>query len=249
MQSDEHNLILAIEDLAVSFDGFRAVDGINLYVDEKELRVVIGPNGAGKTALLDLICGKTKAVEGTIKFKGRELIGMSENQIVHEGVCRKFQAPSIYENLTVYENLELTFPKGRTVFGSLVFKRSSEVNDRIMETAKLVGLHDRLDDMAGLLSHGQKQWLEIAMLLIQNPALIMLDEPVAGMSQSERDTTAALLNQIRNDHSILIIEHDMGFVEEIANRVTVLDQGKVLTEGNIQRVKNDPQVIERYLGH
>lgn len=249
MHSDNPSLILAVEDLAVSFGGFRAVDGVNLYVNEGELRVIIGPNGAGKTALLDLICGKTRPTEGTIRFKGRELSGMPENRIVHEGVCRKFQAPSIYENLTVYENLELTFPRGRTVMRSLFFRRTSEVHDRIMETAALVDLDGRLDDMAGLLSHGQKQWLEIAMLLIQEPALLMLDEPVAGMSQAERDATAQLLNRIREGRSVVIIEHDMGFVEEIANRVTVLDQGKVLAEGNIDRIKNDKRVIERYLGH
>ncbi|SEO79628.1 urea ABC transporter ATP-binding protein UrtD [Aquisalimonas asiatica] len=242
-------LLLSIEDLAVSFDGFRAVDGVNLYVDEGELRVIIGPNGAGKTALLDLICGKTRATEGSILFRNKQLRGMSENQIVHAGVGRKFQAPSIYESLSVFENLELTYPKGRNVLGSLFFRRTEEVANRIQATADMVGLGDRLNDLAGLLSHGQKQWLEIAMLLIQEPELLMLDEPVAGMSQAERDQTATLLNRITQDRSVIIIEHDMKFVEQIANRVTVLDQGKVLAEGSIERIKKDERVIERYLGH
>ncbi|PAU75852.1 urea ABC transporter ATP-binding protein UrtD [Halovibrio salipaludis] len=242
-------LLLSIEDLAVSFDGFRAVDGINLYLNEGELRVIIGPNGAGKTALLDLVCGKTRATEGSILFRDKQLRGMTENQIVHAGVGRKFQAPSIYESLSVFENLELTYPKGRNVIGSLFFRRTAEVEERIQATADMVGLGDRLEDLAGLLSHGQKQWLEIAMLLIQDPQLLMLDEPVAGMSQAERQQTAELLNRISQDRSVLIIEHDMKFVEQIASKVTVLDQGKVLAEGNIDRVKNDERVIERYLGH
>ncbi|WP_077529336.1 urea ABC transporter ATP-binding protein UrtD [Vreelandella utahensis] len=242
-------LLLSIEDLAVSFDGFRAVDGINLYLNEGELRVIIGPNGAGKTALLDLVCGKTRATGGSILFRDKQLRGMTENQIVHAGVGRKFQAPSIYESLSVFENLELTYPKGRNVIGSLFFRRTSEVEERIQATADMVGLGDRLEDLAGLLSHGQKQWLEIAMLLIQDPQLLMLDEPVAGMSQAERQQTAELLNRISQDRSVLIIEHDMKFVEQIASKVTVLDQGKVLAEGNIDRVKNDERVIERYLGH
>lgn len=242
-------LLLSIEDLAVSFDGFRAVDGVNLYLNEGELRVIIGPNGAGKTALLDLICGKTHASEGSIVFRDMQLRGMSENEIVHAGVTRKFQAPSIYESLSVFENLELTYPKGRNVIGSLFFRRTTDVEQRIQATADMVGLSDCLDDLAGLLSHGQKQWLEIGMLLIQEPPLLMLDEPVAGMSQTEREQTAILLNRIREERSVLIIEHDMHFVEQIANKVTVLDQGKVLAEGTIDRVKSDERVIERYLGH
>ena len=242
-------ILLAIEDLTVSFDGFKAVDGLNLYVERNEVRVVIGPNGAGKTTLLDLICGKTKASAGSIKFKDTELTKLVEHDIVKAGVGRKFQTPSIYENLTVRENLELSYPKGRNVFGSLFFKVTDEVNARVMAVAEDIFLSDRLDTSAGLLSHGQKQWLEIGMLLIQDPELLMLDEPVAGMSVSERKQTAELLNRITKDRSVLVIEHDMQFVEDIAHRVTVLHQGKVLSEGSMERVQKDPKVVEVYLGH
>lgn len=245
----ETDFTLAIEDLTVSFDGFKAVDGLNLYVDKNELRVVIGPNGAGKTTVLDLICGKTKATFGSIKFKNKELTNLSEHQIVHAGVGRKFQTPSIYENLTVYENLEVSFPKGRSVFGSLLFKMTDDIDHRIKNIAEEIFLQDLLDVEAGLLSHGQKQWLEIGMLLIQDPELLMLDEPVAGMSVKERDQTAELLKRICAGRSVLVIEHDMEFVEKIAHKVTVLHQGKILAEGNMETVQNNPDVIEVYLGH
>lgn len=242
-------LALAIEDLTVSFDGFKAVNGLNLYVDQDELRVVIGPNGAGKTTVLDLICGKTKATSGSIKFKDKELTNLSEHQIVHQGVGRKFQTPSIYENLTVYQNLEVSYPKGRSVFGSLFFKMTDEIDTRIHQIAEEIFLKELLYTEAALLSHGQKQWLEIGMLLIQDPELLMLDEPVAGMSVKEREQTAELLKRICKGRSVLVIEHDMEFVERIAHKVTVLHQGKILAEGNMQTVQNNPDVIEVYLGH
>jgi len=240
---------LAIEDLTVSFDGFKAVDNLNLYIDKNELRVVIGPNGAGKTTVLDLICGKTKSSNGSIKFKNRELTSLAEHEIVQAGVGRKFQTPSIYENLSVYENLEVSFPRGRSVFGSLTFKCTDEVDRRIRAVAKDIFLEDFLDMESALLSHGQKQWLEIGMLLIQDPELLMLDEPVAGMSVKEREQTAELLTRICKGRSVLVIEHDMDFVEKIAHKVTVLHQGKILAEGNMETVQNDPNVIEVYLGH
>ncbi|MEL0168797.1 MAG: urea ABC transporter ATP-binding protein UrtD [Pseudomonadaceae bacterium] len=242
-------ILLAIEDLTVSFDGFKAVDGLNLYVERNEVRVVIGPNGAGKTTLLDLICGKTKASAGSIKFKDTELTKLVEHDIVKAGVGRKFQTPSIYENLTVRENLELSYPKGRNVFGSLFFKVTEKVNARVMEVAQEIFLSDRLDTSAGLLSHGQKQWLEIGMLLIQDPELLMLDEPVAGMSVSEREATAELLGRISKNRSVIVIEHDMDFVKDIAHRVTVLHQGKLLAEGKMDEVQANEKVIEVYLGH
>lgn len=242
-------ILLAVEDLTVSFDGFKAVDNLNLYVERNELRVIIGPNGAGKTTLLDLICGKTKASAGSIKFKDSELTKMSEHQIVHAGVGRKFQTPSIYENLTVQENLELSFPRGRTVFGSLFFTSNDEVKNRIREVAEAIFLVEQLDTMAGLLSHGQKQWLEIGMLLIQDPELLMLDEPVAGMSVNERHKTAELLQKISANRSVIVIEHDMEFVKDIAHKVTVLHQGKVLAEGSMDSVQANEKVIEVYLGH
>lgn len=244
-----NELVLAVEDLTVSFDGFKAVDKLNLYVEKNELRVIIGPNGAGKTTVLDLICGKTKATSGSIKFKDIELTKYPEYKIVQTGVGRKFQTPSIYENLSVLENLEISFPRGRGVFGSLVFARTQDVVDRIMEIAEMIFLSDQLEVQAGLLSHGQKQWLEIGMLLIQDPELLMLDEPVAGMSVSEREKTAELLNRISQGRSVIVIEHDMEFVKRIAHKVTVLHQGKVLAEGNMDAVQSDPKVIEVYLGH
>ena len=241
--------ILAVEDLTVSFDGFKAVDSLNFYVDQNEVRVVIGPNGAGKTTVLDLICGRTRATAGTIKFKDQELTRMSEHEIVRAGVGRKFQTPSIYENLTVYQNLEVSFPRGRGVFGAIAFKRTADVSERVEKVAEEIYLHDHLQDEAGLLSHGQKQWLEIGMLLMQEPELLMLDEPVAGMSVRERERTAELLGRVSRNRSVIVIEHDMEFVKNIAHRVTVLHQGKILAEGNMNKIQNDPQVIEVYLGH
>ncbi len=243
------DFVLSVEDLTVSFDGFKAVDGVNLYVDRDELRVIIGPNGAGKTTLLDLICGKTRASAGTIQFKKKELTKMAEYEVVRAGVGRKFQTPSIYENLTVYENLEVSFPRGRGVFGCLTFKRTPDVVERVNSVAETINLKDNLHKEAGALSHGQKQWLEIGMLLMQEPELLMLDEPVAGMSVKEREQTADLLNRICKGRSVIVIEHDMQFVKRIAHRVTVLHQGKVLCEGSVDKVQSDPKVIEVYLGH
>jgi urea transport system ATP-binding protein len=174
---------------------------------------------------------------------------MKEHEIGRAGVGRKFQTPSIYEDLTVFENLEISFPRGRTVFGALGFRRDTEVITRVEEIAATIFLSDQLDQSAATLSHGQKQWLEIGMLLIQDPALLMLDEPVAGMSVSERKKTAELLHTVIQHRSVLVIEHDMGFVEDIAHKVTVLHQGKVLSEGSIAHVKSDPKVVEVYLGH
>ena len=247
--STSTDLTLAIEDLTVSFDGFKAVDNLNLYIDKNELHVVIGPNGAGKTTVLDLICGKTKASSGSIKFLNKELTELAEHEIVRSGVGRKFQTPSIYENLTVFENLEVSYPYGRSVLGSLLFKRDQKVIDKIHEIAKEIMLDDALDTESALLSHGQKQWLEIGMLLIQDPQLLMLDEPVAGMSVKEREQTGDLLKKISQGRSVLVIEHDMDFVAQIAQKVTVLHQGKILAAGQMEKVQNDPKVIEVYLGH
>ncbi|MEO0913516.1 MAG: urea ABC transporter ATP-binding protein UrtD [Pseudomonadota bacterium] len=243
------NFVLTVEGLTVSFDGFKAVDDLSFYVEPNECRVIIGPNGAGKTTVLDLICGRTQATGGTVQFKGRNLLKMREDQIVHAGVGRKFQTPSVYEELTVYENLELSYPTGYSVFGALTFKRTQSVTDRITEIAGMIFLGDALDNQAANLSHGQKQWLEIGMLLIQDPELLMLDEPVAGMSVAERKKTAELLNTIIQDRSVIVIEHDMGFVADIATRVTVMHQGKTLSEGSMEHVQADPKVVEVYLGH
>lgn len=243
------DFVLAIEDLTVSFDGFKAVDSLTMYIDKNELRVVIGPNGAGKTTVLDLICGKTKSTAGSIKFRNTELTKLSEHEIVRAGVGRKFQTPSIYENLSVYQNLEVSYPKGRGVWGSLFFKRSEAVMSQVKKIADEIMLSEFLDMEAALLSHGQKQWLEIGMLLMQDPELLMLDEPVAGMSAKERDQTADLLNKICKNRSVIVIEHDMEFVKKIAHKVTVLHQGKILAEGAMDKVQADEKVIEVYLGH
>jgi urea transport system ATP-binding protein len=243
------DFLLALENVSVSFDGFKAVNALNLYIDKGELRVIIGPNGAGKTTVLDLICGRTRVSEGSIKFKNQEITGRKEQEIVRLGIGRKFQTPTIYEDLTVFENLELSLPYGRNVTGALLWKRTDEVARRVREVAGMIFLEEQLDRPAETLSHGQKQWLEIGMLLIQDPELLMLDEPVAGMSVSERGKTAELLREIIKDRSVIVIEHDMKFVESIAHRVTVLHQGQVLAEGDMQTVQANPKVREVYLGH
>jgi len=244
-----NDFLLAVEGLTVSFDGFKAVDDLSFYVDRGEIRVIIGPNGAGKTTVLDLICGKTKPTAGSVRYDGVELTRLKEHDIVRAGIGRKFQNPSIYEDLTVFENLEISIPRGRSVYGSLRFTRNAEVVARVEAIAEEIFLADLLDERGEFLSHGQKQWLEIGMLLIQDPGLLMLDEPVAGMSVSERRKTAELLARITQNRSVIVIEHDMKFVEDIAHRVTVLHQGRILSEGSMARVKADPKVVEVYLGH
>jgi urea transport system ATP-binding protein len=239
---------LAVEDLSVSFDGFKALDNLNFYVDEHELHVVIGPNGAGKTTLLDAICGKVRTSSGRILFKGRHLERRLEYQITRAGVGRKFQTPMVYEDLTVLENLEISSPRPRGVLGCLLFRPDAASVEAIHRTAKQLFLDAHLDRKAGQLSHGQKQWLEIGMLLMQESELLLLDEPVAGMSAKERDKTAQLLREISRGRSVVVIEHDMEFVRAIANKVTVLHQGKMLAEGTMDKVQNDARVIDVYLG-
>jgi urea transport system ATP-binding protein len=240
---------LELEDLTVSFDGFKAVNGVTLYVEKNELRVIIGPNGAGKTTLLDLICGRTRPTGGKITFMDKSLSRMPEQEIVRSGVVRKFQTPSIYPKLTVFENLEVSHPKGRTAFGAIFFTRTADITERIHQVAEQVFLQDMLKTEAEQLSHGQKQWLEIGMLLMADPQLLLLDEPVAGMSVREREQTAELLRSICQGRSAVVIEHDMKFVRRIADKVTVMHQGKVLAEGLMDDLEKDPRVIEVYLGH
>jgi urea transport system ATP-binding protein len=244
-----NDFVLSVESLTVSFDGFKAVDDLSFYVERDEVRAIIGPNGAGKTTVLDLISGRTKPSQGSVKFKGIELRGMREHQIVRAGVGRKFQTPSVYESLTVFENLEMSYPKGRGALSAWAFRRTPAVIEKVEEVATVVELKDKLHEESGLLSHGQKQWLEIGMLLIQDPMLMMLDEPVAGMSVGERERTAELIRQISKGRALLVVEHDMEFVKRIADRVTVLHQGKWLAEGKMETVQQDPKVIEVYLGH
>ena len=240
---------LQVEGLSVSFDGFKAVDDLSLYVEADEIRAIIGPNGAGKTTLLDMISGKTKPSSGHVKFLGRELTGMREHEIVRTGVGRKFQTPSVYESLSVFENLEMCYPGARNWLSAWLFKRTPEVVTKVEAIAELMGLTNVLPAQAGTLSHGQKQWLEIGMLLIQEPKLMMLDEPVAGMSVHEREKTAELLPALCKGRAVIVVEHDMDFVARIAHRVTVLHQGKLLAEGSMSALQNDPKVIDVYLGH
>jgi urea transport system ATP-binding protein len=242
-------ILLAVEDLTVSFDGFKAVDSLNFYVEENQVHVVIGPNGAGKTTLLDMICGKTRPSAGSIRFKDMELAQMIEYQITRAGVGRKFQNPSVYEDLTVRENLDISSPDKRGLFTCLFSRRDKALEEEVERTAELIFLKDQLGLKAGLLSHGQKQWLEIGMLLMQRPELLLLDEPVAGMSAGEREKTAGLLKRIAQGRAMVIIEHDMEFVKAVADKVTVLHQGKTLAYGSMDQVQNDPRVIDVYLGH
>lgn len=244
-----NDFVLSVEGLTVSFDGFKAVDDLSFYIERDEVRAIIGPNGAGKTTVLDLISGRTRASHGSVTFSGKELTSMREHEIVRAGVGRKFQTPSVFESLTVFENLEMSYPSGRGALTAWAFRRTPKVIAKVEEVAELIDLKDRLFEEAGQLSHGQKQWLEIGMLLIQDPMLMMLDEPVAGMSVGERERTADLLKRISKGRALLVVEHDMEFVAQIANRVTVLHQGKWLAEGRMETVQKDPKVIEVYLGH
>ena len=246
--SNNTDFLLALENVSVSFDGFKAVSDLNLYIEKGELRVIIGPNGAGKTTVLDLICGRTRLSSGSIKFNNREITRHSEQDIVKLGIGRKFQTPSIYEDLTVFENLEISFPRGRSVTGALFWKRTREITEQVHLTAQTIFLEKLLDSPAGLLSHGQKQWLEIGMLLLQEPRLLLIDEPVAGMTRGEIERTAQLLQSLAGERSVVVVEHDMEFVRSIARQVTVLHQGHVLAEGTMAQVQADPRVIEVYLG-
>jgi urea transport system ATP-binding protein len=235
-----------VEALTVSFDGFEAVDGLNFYVAPNECHVIIGPNGAGKTTVLDLICGLTDASAGSVRFEEHELLSMREDQIVLAGVGRKFQTPAVYKDLTVFENLELSYPEGPSVFGALTFRRRDGVKARV---AKTIFLADLLDTRAAVRSDGQNPWLEIGMLRIQDPQLLMPGEPVAGISVAEPKKTAELLRRIVADRSVIVIENDMGVVADTATRVTVLHQGKRLSEGSMAHVQADPKVVDVYPGH
>jgi urea transport system ATP-binding protein len=241
--------LLEVEGISVSFDGFKAIDDLNVYIDNNEIRAIIGPNGAGKTTLLDLVSGRTAPSAGRIGFKGIELTELREYQIVRAGVGRKFQTPSVHEALTVFENLEMAFPDNRTWFSAWRFRRTPAVVAKVEEVAEIIYLKNRLHDRAGLLSHGEKQWLEIGALLIQDPELMLLDEPVAGMSVRDREKTAELLAVLAKGRAVVVVEHDMEFVKQIAHRVTVLHQGKLLAEGSMEVIARDPKVIDVYLGH
>jgi len=244
-----HGPILYLEDLTVSFDGFKAINNLNLYIDAGELRCIIGPNGAGKTTMMDIITGKTRPDSGQAWFgQTMDLLSMSEPEIAHAGIGRKFQKPTVFESHTVFDNLELAMHGNKGVWHSLTATLSGEQRDAIDETLHTIGLQDHWQQLAGALSHGQKQWLEIGMLLVQRPHLLLVDEPVAGMTHQEMDRTAELLISLAGKHSVVVVEHDMDFVRSIARKVTVLHQGSVLAEGSMDEVQHNQKVIEVYLG-
>jgi urea transport system ATP-binding protein len=244
-----HDVILYLENITVTFDGFRALNRLTLYLGVGELRCVIGPNGAGKTTMMDVITGKTRPDSGTAFFgQTMDLARMSEAEIAQAGIGRKFQKPTVFERHTVFENLELALEADRRVRKSLFASLDGDGSDRIADMLRFIQLADVADRPAGLLSHGQKQWLEIGMLLVQRPKLLLLDEPVAGMSDAETERTAELIASLAGRHSVVVVEHDMDFVGLLGGKVTVLDEGAVLAEGTLAAVQSDPRVIEVYLG-
>jgi urea transport system ATP-binding protein len=242
--------IVYLEDVTVNFDGFKALSKLNFFMDQRELRVVIGPNGAGKTTLLDVISGRVKPERGRVIFGHHtDLLPLRENEIARLGIGRKFQTPSVFVNLTVWDNVELSLRRAsKGVFTALRRRDAEGELRRIAQTLDTVRLADKADWLAGALSHGEKQWLEIGMVIAQDPELLLVDEPVAGMTDEETARTGELLETIAADRSILVIEHDMEFVRRIARQVTVLHQGSVLCEGPVEEVQSDPRVLEVYLG-
>jgi urea transport system ATP-binding protein len=244
-----HGLILYIEDITVSFDGFKALNALTLYIETGELRCIIGPNGAGKTTMMDVITGKTRPDCGSAWFgQTIDLLAHTEPEIAQAGIGRKFQKPTVFVQHTVFENLELSMAGNRSVWHGLLARLTPAQRDRIDEVMETIGLSECRHVCAGTLSHGQKQWLEIGMLLMQAPRLLLVDEPVAGMTPQEIERTAELLSTLAGAHSVVVIEHDMDFVRSIANKVTVLHEGRVLAEGSIDQVQSDPKVVEVYLG-
>ena len=249
MSTAHREFILMLEGVHKTFEGFKAISELNFYMDEGELRIVIGPNGAGKSTMLDLITGRTKPDKGKIEYgRDTDLTRLNEYQINRLGIGRKFQTPSVYGDHTVFENVWLSLKGGRSVLSTIFARLSSQQTERIHAVLNTVGLGDKAGWKAGLLSHGQKQWLEIGMLLAQEPKLLLVDEPAAGMTDEETRKTGELLLSLEGKHSIIVIEHDMTFVRQIARKVTVLHQGTVLCEGTVDEVQNDERVLEVYLG-
>ena len=243
-------VILWVEEVTVSFDGFKALNDLTLTLEQGELRCIIGPNGAGKTTLMDVMTGKTRPDSGSVFLENRlvDLTTLSECEITRLGVGRKFQRPTVFGGHTVFENCELALRGRKTVFRSLFGRMSKQDRERIDEVLETVALADRRNEMAGLLSHGHKQWLEIGMLLAQEPKVLLVDEPVAGMNHAEMERTAELLSRLAGQRTVVVVEHDMEFVRQIARKVTVLHEGSVLAEGPMDKIQDDPRVIEVYLG-
>jgi urea transport system ATP-binding protein len=245
----ETTALLYLNGVTVSFDGFKALNELSLVVDKGELRTIIGPNGAGKTTMMDVVTGKTRPDSGEVFFDGTaDLSRLDEAEIANLGIGRKFQRPTVFENLTVCENLELALADDRGTWQILFARLTPSRSDRIAATLARIGLAEYGGQQAGALSHGQKQWLEIGMLLIHDRTLLLLDEPVAGMTDRETESTAELILDLAKDRTIIVVEHDMAFVRSLGARVTVLHEGAVLAEGSIDHVQNDPRVIEVYLG-
>ena len=244
-----HGVMLYLDDITVSFDGFRALNKLSLQIDTGELRCIIGPNGAGKTTMMDIITGKTRPDSGTVFFGSTiDLLRYREAEIAQLGIGRKFQKPTVFEHLSVFENLELALKTDKRVAPSMLFRLDSAQSDRLAEVLHTIHLADSVSRQAGLLSHGQKQWLEIGMLLMQDPKLLLLDEPVAGMTDEETARTAELFLTLKGKHSLMVVEHDMGFIRTISDIVTVLCDGSVLAQGTLDQVQADERVIEVYLG-
>jgi len=244
-----HGMILYLDDITVSFDGFKALNALTLYIETGELRCIIGPNGAGKTTMMDVVTGKTRPDTGSAWFgQNLDLLALTEPEIAQAGIGRKFQKPTVFEHHTVFENLELAMAGDKSVWKWLYARTTPAQIEQIEQVLETVHLSERRRERAGALSHGQKQWLEIGMLLIQEPQLLLVDEPVAGMTPQETERTAELLTSLAGRHSVIVVEHDMEFVRSIARKVTVLHEGSVLAEGSIDDVQNNPKVVEVYLG-
>lgn len=242
------NSLLELKQITVSFEGFLALKNLNLSLKAGELRAVIGPNGAGKTTFLDVITGKVKPTKGDVIFKGQSILGKSESRIARLGIGRKFQSPRVFEKLSVYDNLALAIANPKQPISLLIGRIKGYQRDRINQLMNIVNLQSRTNVLAGELSHGQKQWLEIAMLVGQDPDLLLVDEPVAGLTDEETELTADLLKSLAGQNTVLVIDHDMEFIRRLESPVTVLHQGQVLCEGEMKTVQNDPRVIEVYLG-
>jgi len=240
--------LLYLEDVTVLFDGFKALDIERFELQDKELRVIIGPNGAGKTTLCDVVSGKTRLTTGRVYFDKTEITSMTEESIAKLGIGRKFQIPTVFDGLTVYENMELALPRHQSVFGALFKNRTAEDRDRIFSFLERVRLADSSELLAKNLSHGQRQWLEISMLIVSEPKLLLVDEPAAGLTDEETMRTAEILLELRGQRSIIVIEHDMDFVRQLDAPVTVLSEGKIMSEGSMEEVQSDPRVIEAYIG-
>ena len=240
--------LLYLEGVSVSFDGFKALNNLNFDVGSNEMRAIIGPNGAGKTTMMDVITGKTKPDEGRVSFGNTSLISMDEAAIANLGIGRKFQKPTVFESHTVWDNLELAMKSNRSVFASLRWTLSKKLHERVATTLERINLSGAAERLAGSLSHGQKQWLEIGMLLMQEPELLLVDEPVAGMTDAETEKTATLLRDISKSRAVVVVEHDMDFIRALDVRVTVLHEGSVLAEGNLDAIQNNQRVIDVYLG-